>query len=689
MSSGDDKKGYSNHKGSHENRKSESQAHTTDKETVSKEEQEEVLDKYASDTKHRELSGKFWLILVLLLAVGLSLFHLYTAGFGQLMAIKQRAVHLGIIMILVFLLYPMARKRVGFICSPKHRPSIVDIGLALVAMLPIGYIVFNYDSIISRGAIANQTDIILGTILMLLVLEAARRTLGWILPLLAVLFILYALYGNYVPGPLQHGGYSYQRLIEQMYVSTEGIFGVALGVSATFIFLFILFGAFMNKTGMGALINDLSMAIAGRRPGGPAKVAMIGSSTMGTINGTAVANVVTTGAFTIPLMKKIGYKRTFAGAIEAVASAGGQIMPPVMGAAAFILAELTGIPYATVIIAAIIPALLYYIAAWTMIDREARRLKLKGLEKHETPAAFKVLKARGHMLLPLFVVIYLLFEGFSPLYAAFYGIIATWVISLLRKETRMSVKDFILALEAGSKTGLPVGMACAVVGFIVGTTSLTSAGVAFSASIIGMTEGILFFTLFLTMIACIILGMGLPTTAAYIMAATIAAPALIELGVSPLAAHLFVFYFAILSTLTPPVAIAAYAAAGMAKAPPFSVGWVALKLAIAGFIIPFIFVYHPSLLLIEGSIQEIVLAVIAAVIGVIFLGIAVIGYFKVECSWLERLLLAAGAIAMIVPGGLSDIGGLVLLGSIYIVQKKRISSQTEGNDNMIQMEESS
>ncbi|RXT07219.1 TRAP transporter permease [Ammoniphilus sp. CFH 90114] len=634
---------------------------------ISVEQQEEIIKKYDNESNYREFRQGFWRYVVFALAVGLSLFHLYTAGFGQLLAIKQRAIHLGLVLMMVFLIYPMRKK------SNQNAPTIPDMALSLLSMIGIGYLIVFNDDIAMRAGMSNQTDIIFGTITILLVLEATRRTMGNTLPIIAIIFLVYAKYGEWIPGAFAHMDFSYGRIIEQMYLSTEGIFGIALGVSATYIFLFVLFGAFMTKTGMGKLITDASISVAGTTPGGPAKVAMVGSCVMGTVNGAAVANVVTTGAFTIPMMKRIGYSPTFAGAVETVASSGGQIMPPVMGAAAFVLAELTGIPYSTVMIAAIIPAFLYYLAAWVMVDREARRLNLKGLDKSEIPRFLDVVKERGHMILPLFVVTLLLLNGYSPIYAAFFGIISTVAIGMLRKTTRLNGKELLEAMEQGGKTALSVAVACAVVGFIVGSVSLTSAGVTFTSSILQFTEGHVFFTLFLTMIACIILGMGLPTTAAYIMASIIAVPALIELGINVLASHLFVFYFATLSTLTPPVAIAAYAAAGLAKASPFKVGWTSVRLALAGFIIPFMFAYEPSLLIVEGTLSKGIIGVLAAILGVILLGCAVIGYFRISCTWLERLLLFAGAVALILPENLTDIMGLLIGVIVFMMQQRRIS----------------
>ncbi|SFH27281.1 TRAP transporter, 4TM/12TM fusion protein [Desulfotomaculum arcticum] len=634
---------------------------------ISKEKQQEILKKYSSESNYREFDSKFWFYVVAVVAIGLSLFHLYTSGFGLLLAIKQRSIHLGAVLFLVFLLYPANKKR-----SPMGKPTVFDVLFALLSAITCGYLVFFFENIAMRAGMANSTDIILGTMLMLLVLEAARRTMGMILPVLAITCVFYAMCGEWIPGVFGHMNFTYPRIIEQMYISTEGIFSIALGVSAQYIFLFVLFGSFMAASGMGRLINDGSMALAGKSPGGPAKVAILGSSIMATINGAAVANVVTTGAFTIPLMKKIGYKPRFAGAVEATSSCGGQIMPPVMGAAAFVLAELTGIPYGTVMIAAIVPALLYYLAVWTMVDREARRLELQGLNMSDIPRLKDVLKARGHMLFPLLVIVAILVNGFSAMYAAFYGLLSTLLVASLRKETRMTLSQIVNAMIVGGRTALAVAVACAVVGFVIGVVSLTSVGVVFTDSILSFTDGMLVPTLILTMLACIILGMGLPTTPAYIMAATIAVPALIALGVDALAANLFVFYYAILSTLTPPVAIAAYAAAGLAGAPVFSTGWAALRLAMGGFIIPYMFVLEPALLIVRGSPVETLLGVVPAILGVILLGCAVIGYFRVNCNAFERIVLFIGAFALIIPELATDLTGLAVTVLVYLLQSRRM-----------------
>ncbi|GAW92255.1 TRAP transporter permease [Calderihabitans maritimus] len=638
---------------------------------VDKKKQQEILKTYSTESNYREFNSKFWFYVVAATAIGLSIFHLYTSGFGLLLAIKQRSIHLGLVLFMVFLLYPASKKR-----SPMGRPTVFDIIFSLLSLITCGYLVVYFEDIAMRAGMANTTDIILGTILMLLVLEAARRTMGMILPILAIISVLYAMYGEWIPGVFSHMNFTYPRIIEQMYLSTEGIFSIALGVSAQYIFLFVLFGSFMSASGMGRLINDGSLALAGMSPGGPAKVAILGSSIMATINGAAVANVVTTGTFTIPLMKKVGYEPKFAGAVEAVSSCGGQIMPPVMGAAAFVLAELTGIPYGTVMIAAIVPALLYYLGVWTMVDREARRLQLQGMDASDIPRLVDVFKARGHMLIPLIVIIAILIKGYSPMYAAFYGIISTLVVSSLRKETRMTPAQIINAMINGGRTALSVAVACAVVGFVIGVVSLTSVGVVFTDSILSFTDGMLIPTLILTMVACIILGMGLPTTPAYIMASIIAVPALITLGVDDLAANMFVFYYAILSTLTPPVAIAAYAAAGLAGSPVFSTGWAALRLALAGFIIPYMFVLEPALLIGRGAASDTLLAVVPAILGVILLGCAVIGYFRTNCNMIERIILFVSAFSLIIPELVTDLTGLGIAVLIYLNQLRKDKKAT-------------
>ncbi len=627
---------------------------------------DEVVRKYDIEARYRIFAGTMAKVITVL-AIAMSLFHLYTAGFGVLEAIKQRGIHLTFVLVLIFMLYPATKK------SLKKGVTIVD-SIMIAASLYVGtYVMTQYDAIANRGGVTTDLDIITGGILCVLVLEAARRATGKELPIMALLFVGYALFGNYIPGEFGHRGYSLERVIDHMFLTTEGIYGVALGVSATYIFLFILFGAFLSETGMARFFNALSMSIAGGSPGGPAKVAIFASGLLGMINGSAVANTATIGSFTIPLMKGIGYRPHFAAAVEATASTGGQIMPPVMGAAAFVMAEFLGMSYTDIMLAALIPATLYYLAVWCMVHFEARKLGLAGLPKEQLPAFWPTLKKQGHMILPILGIVGLLLTGMTPLYAAFFTIFMTIIVSYVQKETRLTLKGLMKALESGARGALGVAIACAVVGFIVGVSSLTSLGLTFGANILAFSQNNLLLTLILTMITCIILGMGLPTTACYIVGATIAAPALIKLGVQPIVAHFFVFYYACLSNLTPPVCLAAFTAAGMAGASPYQTGWTATRLAIAGFLVPFLAVYSPMLLL-SGTFSgfELVEALITATIGVIGLSAALENYFLRSCTIYERVILGAGALCLMIPGIITDMIGLGGFIAIYLLQKRSL-----------------
>src|SRR5699024_6770529 len=413
---------------------------------------------------------------------------------------------------------------------------------ALLAAISSGYLFIMYEDIIQRGLNVTTIDITMGVITIVLLFEAVRRLIGYQLPILALLFLAFAYFGPYFPGPFSHRGFSFDILVERLFLGNDGIFGIALGVSATYVFLFILFGAFLNGTGMSSLFTNMSIGLAGSRPGGPAKVAILGSGSLGMINGSAVANVATTGVFTIPLMNKVGYKKKFASGVEAVASTGGQITPPIMGSAAFVMAEFLGMPYTHVMIAAIIPALLYFIALWFMVHQEAMKNGLSGLSRDQLPDVITLLKQRGHLLLPIVLLWVLMFMDYTAIYAACWAIIATYLFSLIRKETRMSFRTLLKTLEEGAKGAAFITMATAIVGIIVGVVSLTGLGLQIGNLVLSISQGLLFPTLLLTMLACIILGMGLPTTAAYIVAVIVAAPALIQLGVEPIIAHMFVLY---------------------------------------------------------------------------------------------------------------------------------------------------
>lgn len=625
---------------------------------------EAIMEKYDTESRFRKFSRNTTPgMIVFIVCIALSMFHLYTAYAGPLVTLMHRAVHTSVVMALVFVLYPFGKK------SSKEVPAALDWIFAILSISLGLYIVLNYNQLVLRAAMPNNMDITFAIIAILLVLEAGRRIMGNEIVILAMLFLIYAYIGPKLPDIIAHRGYSVKDIAEYMYLSTEGIFGIAIGVSSTYIFLFVLFGAFLSKSGMGQFFNDLAMAVAGGGKGGPAKVAVVASGLLGSINGSAVANVVTTGAFTIPLMKKIGYKSEFAGAVEAAASCGGQILPPVMGATAFIMAEYLGLPYTTIAVSAVIPALLYYLGVIVIIHLRASKNGLKGLPKEELPKASQVLKERGHLILPLVGLLFLLFKGFTPIYAAFYSILFTIGSSALRKETRMSFADIIDALESGAKTALGVAMSCAVVGLIIGVATLTGFGLKLAGAILFLGHGNLLATLFLTMIACIVLGMGLPSIPAYIITATMAAPALAKMGVPMLVSHMFVFYFGMLANLTPPVALAAFAGAGISGGNPNKTGFQAAKLAAAGFIVPYIFAFNPALLLINTTPMEIMSVTVTAVIGVVALGAAVEGYLLDRLNIFYRILLFAGALSLMKPGFATDLLGIGIFASVVLIQK--------------------
>ncbi|MBT2686718.1 TRAP transporter permease [Bacillus sp. ISL-47] len=624
---------------------------------------DEIAKKYDVETRYRNIKGKAGL-LVASIAVAMSAFHLFTAGV-PMVSTKHRALHLAFALVLIFLLYPGRKK------SSQEKPTIFDYLFAIIAAISTGYLVVMFDTIAIRGMSTTTMDLIMGFITMVVVLEATRRSIGIELPILALLFLGYAYLGPYLPGDMTHRGYDLTTLIEHMYIGSEGIFGIALGTSAAYIFLFILFGAFLNGTGLSGFFTNAAMAGAGHKVGGPAKVSIITSGALGMINGSAVANVASTGVFTIPLMRKVGYSRRFAGGIEATASTGGQFTPPIMGTAAFIMAEFLGVPYKDIIIAAIIPALLYYVSLWVMVHYEALKTGLSGIPKDQLPDIKKVFLERAHLLLPIALLLYMLLAGYTPIYSAFFSIIATYAVSFLRKSTRMDFKTLLRTLEQGAKGAITVSIATAVVGFIIGVVSLTGIGLKLANLILVFSGGQLLLTLLLTMITCIILGMGLPTAACYIVGATVAAPALTQLGVEPIVAHFFVLYFACLSAITPPVALASYAAAGLSGESPSKVGWTGFRLGITGFIVPFIFVYSPVLLLQTNDYLAAGLALATALIGVFALGTAVVGYLLDRTNAIERLMLLASSLTLIKAGPVTDVIGISLLLIVVFMQWRR------------------
>jgi TRAP transporter 4TM/12TM fusion protein len=470
-----------------------------------------------------------------------------------------------------------------------------------------------------------------------------------------------------------------------MYFTTEGILGTPIAVAATFIFLFILFGAFLDKTGIGKFFIDFANAIAGKAVGGPAKVAVLSSALTGTISGSSVANTVGTGSFTIPLMKSLGYRPEFAGAVEAAASTGGQIMPPIMGAAAFLMAEFIGIPYSSIAKAAVIPALLYFTGIWIMVDLEARKTGMKGLDASKLPKLAKVLKERWYLLTPIVVIVYMLMSGTTPIKAALFGILSAIIVGMFKRETRMDIKRLLETLEIGAKSALGVSIACACAGIIVGTVTLTGLGLKMGNGLVELAGGYLLPTLVLTMISSLILGMGAPTTANYIITSTIAAPALLKLNVNPLTAHMFVFYFGIIADITPPVALAAFAGSAIAKSDPIKTAFNASKLAIAAFLIPYMFVLNPQLLLIDTTVAEIIQITITSLIGMLGIGIAMQGYIFGKVNWILRIIFLLGGLALIDPGLLTDLIGIGAVGLGILYQwnkyKKPVSKVSALNKN--------
>jgi TRAP transporter 4TM/12TM fusion protein len=648
---------------------------TTNEETVSQEKQQELLEKYDPEAATRKLAGKMgWIVFFGLLAF--SVFQLYTSIFGILTAQLQRSIHLGFALALIFLLFPARKKNLKV-----KKVAWYDLLLAVIAVAVGAYWPVMIDELVNRVGRLTPTDFYIGIAAILLVLEATRRTVGLPITIIAAIFMAYALYGPYMPGFLAHRGLDLESLVQTMFFTTEGILGTPLGVSSTFIFLFLLFGAFLVKTGVGQYFNDLAVAVAGKSTGGPAKVAIFSSALQGTISGSSVANVVTSGSFTIPMMKKLGYRKEFAGAVEAAASTGGQLMPPIMGAAAFLMVEFIGggITYWDIAKAATIPALLYFTGIWIMTHFEAKRIGLRGLSDEEMPDRKEVLK-KIYLLLPILIVIILMVSGMSIMRAALWSILSTIVVSAVSKETRIGFRDAIDALVDGARTALGVAAATAAAGIIVGVVTKTGLGLKLANGLLDLSGGYLIPTLMLTMLAAIVLGMGSPTTANYVITSTIAAPAIILLGVPDLSAHLFVFYFGIIADITPPVALAAFAAAGVSGGEPLRTGVNSAKLAIAAFIIPYMFVLSPELLMIDTTWTELIWVVFTAISGMLAIGAGIIGYWLRKLSWWERVLGIVGGIMLIYPEGMTDIIGLglfILLVALQIIIKDKDSVKTK------------
>lgn len=653
----------------------------------------ELEEKFDSEIRFRPLLPQTARIVGTLLII-LSLFHYYTAGFGILSETMHRGIHLAFVLGLVFLVFPFSGR--GYsqpVQSTLLRPlgiSLIDWALAIGAVVAVMHVpLIPLDDLAFRVGNPTTTDVVLGGLLILVLLEATRRSVGWPLPIIAVLFMLYAYFGPSMPGILVHPGSSVAQIVDHLYMTTQGIYGIALGVVATYVFHFVLFGVFATRIGLGQLFLDCAAWIAGRFAGGPAKVSIFGSALFGMISGSSVANTVTVGSLTIPAMIRLGYKRNFAAAVEASSSTGGQITPPIMGAAAFLMIEFLNLPYTTIIIAAIVPAFMHFFGVLMQVHFEAKRTGLRGMKPEEMPDLKEAFKRDWPTVIPLVVLIGVLLSGYTPYLAAFWGITLCIAVGLLNPRKRMSLTEIFEGLRDGAKYALAVGAAAATVGIVVGVVTLTGVGFKISyivtstaadianwfgtfvpASLIGTSTLTLLFTLIMTGVVCILMGCGIPTTANYIIMATIAAPTLALLGVEPIVAHFFVFYYGVLADITPPVALAAYAAAGMAGADPFKTGNTAFRLGLGKVLVPFVFVFSPSLLLVNSGFSwgEFFTAFIGCVIGITALGAALSGFMLAKTKRWEQFLLIIAAILLVVPELYTSLIGLLLLVPVLIRQ---------------------
>jgi TRAP transporter 4TM/12TM fusion protein len=582
------------------------------------------------------------------IAVLMVIYHVWAIAFGTPEAVWFRGTHLLFALTLVFIIHRRSGK-------PEGLPSASDLVLLVVAIAPILYLFVNYNYIVNRIFYVDEltvADMIMGIIMTVMVLEAARRVIGWALPLTAIVFLVYGLFiARLEP----------MRLLDQLYMTTEGIFGIPLSVSAAYVLIFVLFGSFMERTGTGQLFMDFAMSLTGGTAGGPGKVSCVSSALFGTISGSAVANVMVDGPITIPLMKRSGFPPHFAAGVEAVASTGGQIMPPIMGAAAFVMAEFLGVSYGQVVIWAIIPAVLYYVACFAAVHFEAKRRGLIGVPRRELPKLGKVMRDRGHLFLPVLAILVVMYTGFSAPMAALAGVVACFPVAALRKSTRhyVTLENVIAACVDGAKNALPVALACAAAGVVIAVVTLSGLGIVFTQYVVHLSQDFLLLALVFTMIAGIVLGMGMPTTPAYIIMTALLVPAIVKFGVLVPAAHMFAFYFAILSAITPPVALAVFAAAGIAKSDLWATGLAAVRIGATSFIVPFMFVYEPALLMI-GDWQTIVWRFIMSTIGVILFGAGLHGYFLTHSRHWQSAVLVVAGLLLIEPGITTDIIGASL-----------------------------
>ncbi|MEW6262045.1 MAG: TRAP transporter permease [Thermodesulfobacteriota bacterium] len=635
---------------------------------------QEVLEQFERKRSYQRLARR----IISVVAICTSLYHLVYAYFHPFFALDHRAIHWLFMSVLLFALYPFSKKR-----SPLKRMSVMDWVLMAVSVTICVWIFINSTDILNRAGKFATMDVVMGTALVVLVVEASRRSTGPPVPIIALVFIGYSILGPYLPDALAHKGYSIERLSTYLSLSTDGIFGVPIGVSANFILLFILYGAILQKTGAGQFFTDVAFALTGWTRGGPAKAAVVSSTFFGMISGSSVANTVTTGSFTIPLMKRTGYPSHFAAGVEASSSTMGQIMPPIMGAAAFIMAEFLSVPYYKVCIAAAVPAVLAFFSTFMQVHFRAVSLDLRGLSRDELPKISQAFAAGWHHVFSIILLIYFLMMNYSPERAVFWAIITTIVTSLakclvLRQSVRTFTRSILDGLEEGAIGAVEVSAACAAAGIIIGSITMTGLGIKFSSLVVDISMEKLYLALPFTMIACLFLGMGVPTTAQYVIISALVSPALVHMGVLPMAAHLFILYFGTRADITPPVALAAYAGAGIARSDPWKTGLAAFQLGIAGFIIPFMFVYAPELLLIGGP-AKIILAILTAAFGVVCLSAAVQRCFLVKTTLPESILLFLTALLLIKPGIKTDLLGAALFAVVFFLQwtsrkRKRLSS---------------
>lgn len=591
------------------------------------------------------------------LGVAMALYHMWHIWVGAPEAIIFRGTHLLFALSLAFLVFRRTSAQTG------QPPTLLDYVLLVLATAPVLYLFVNYDYVINRIYYVDDlsaADMVLGTILVVMILEATRRAIGPALPITALVFLGYGILIEQVE-PM--------RLLDQLFMTTEGIFGIPLSVSAAYVMIFVLFGAFMERTGTGQLFMDFAMSITGHTAGGPGKVAVVSSSLFGTISGSAVANVMVDGPISIPLMKRTGFRPAFAAGVESVASTGGQIMPPIMGAAAFVMAEFLQVGYGQVILWALIPAVLYYLACFAAVHFEAKRHGIQGVPRSELPSLGRVMVERGHLFIPVLTILAVMYSGYSAPLAALAGTLACFPVAFLRASTRGNVRLQVIveAMIEGARNALGIALACACAGIIIGVVTLTGLGIVFTQFVVGLAQNTLLLALLLTMVAGIVLGMGMPTTPAYIIMTSLLVPAIIKLGVIPPAAHMFAFYFAILSAITPPVALAVFAAASLAKADLWTSGIAAVKIGAAGFIVPFMFVYEPALLMI-GNWPTILWSAATASIGCVLLAAGLHGYLLQPASLWQRAFLVAAAFCLVKPGLPTDIAGALLTAAVIVVQ---------------------